>query len=254
VSVLLEIAVTTPDEAMAAVAAGADRLELGAGLELGGLTPSLGIFARVRELVDVPVWVLLRPRPGGFDYTAEELAAVRLDAEQFLARGADGIVFGALDAAGRVAIEPSRQLAELAGGRIAFHRAFDFLLQPLEAVEQLIELGFRRILTSGGGKTALEGKRVIAELIARAAGRLEILPGGGINAENVAQLVRETGCTQVHAAVRTKRADHSLRAQVELASTMGAPKANTTTTDPSLVAALRRELLAITTMTACQRK
>ena len=106
VRIALEIAVSTPDEAVAAERAGADRLELSAVLELGGLTPSLGLFTRVRELVKLPVWVLFRPRAGGFVYSAEEMEVVLRDAELFLAADADGLVFGALDENGCVAEEP----------------------------------------------------------------------------------------------------------------------------------------------------
>ena len=120
--VTLEIAVATPTEAVAAVRAGADRLELSAGLELGGLTPSLGIFTRIRELVTAPVFVLLRPRPGGFVYSTDEVEAVLRDAQDFLAAGADGLVFGALEENGRVAEEPCRPLAQMSRGRVVFHR------------------------------------------------------------------------------------------------------------------------------------
>jgi copper homeostasis protein len=250
VTVTLEIAVGTPDEAFTAVRAGADRLELSAGLELGGLTPSLGVFSRVKELVAAPVWVLLRPRPGGFVYTADEIESILRDAEVFLAAGADGLVFGALDRSGTIAEEPCRRLVKTARGRIAFHRAFDFTARPLEALKRLIALGFQRILTSGGATTARAGTATIAELIARAGERIEIMPGGGIRPENVAELIRATRCKQVHAAARTARVETGLSRNAELAHTMGAdPAGRVLATDAAVVADLRIELDRPTSLT-----
>lgn len=249
-TVTLEIAVGTPDEAVAAVRAGADRLELSAGLEVGGLTPSLGVFTRIRELVAVPVWVLLRPRPGGFVYTAYEIETILRDAEIFLAAGADGLVFGALDANGHIADEPCRRLMQRGQGRVAFHRAFDFVAKPHEALEQLIALDFQRILTSGGKKTARDGTPVLADLVARAGERIEIMPGGGVRPENVAELVRETRCKQVHAAARTSRVETGLSCNAELASLLGAdPDGRVLATDPAVVAGLRTELDRPTSLT-----
>lgn len=248
--VTLEIAVATPDEAMVAVQSGADRLELSAGLEVGGLTPSLGVFRRVKELVVVPVWVLLRSRAGGFVHGCHETESILRDAEIFLAAGADGLVFGALNAAGEVDEKTCRQLTAMAPGRAAFHRAFDFTNDPLDALDRLIALGFRRVLTSGGAVTARDGARRIAELVARARRRIEVLPGGGIRAENAAEILRITGCDQVHAAARSVQADPCLARNPLLATAMGSNCANLiSTTDANLVAALRSELDRPTSLT-----
>jgi copper homeostasis protein CutC len=250
VRVALEIAVATPDEAVLATRSGADRLELSAGLELGGLTPSLGVFRQVKKLVAVPIWVLLRPRAGGFIYDEHEAESILSDAETFLAAGADGLVFGALNAAGEVEETSCRRLAALAPGRATFHRAFDFTSDPLDALERLIALGFRRVLTSGGATAAHDGARRIAELIARARGRIEILPGAGIRADNVTDIVRITGCNQVHAAARSVQADPCFARNPMLATAMGAKCANlVSTTDANLVAALRSELDRPTSLT-----
>lgn len=220
--ITLEIAVSTPEEALAAVKAGADRLELSSGLELGGLTPSMGLFTRVRSLVTVPVYVLLRPRPGGFDYSGNEIEVVLHDAQEFLAAGADGMVFGAIGEDGRIPIESCQRVVERTRGRIVFHRAFDFTPNLFQALDQLISLGFERVLTSGARPSAVEGTHTIAEMIARAGGRIEVLPGGGIRAENVAELVRMTGCTQVHASASSREVDSSLLTNLALATAMGA--------------------------------
>lgn len=241
--IALEIAVSTPEEAIGAVRAGADRLELSAGLELGGLTPSLGVFERVRDRVDVPVWVLLRLRPGSFQYSEDELTAILRDAEYFIDAGADGLVFGALDARDRVPAQVCHRLIDVAGGRVAFHRAFDFAADPGSVLEQLVDLGFARVLTSGGEGRAVDGARRIAELIARAAGRIAIMPGGGVRPENVAELVRQTGCSEVHAAARSSIPDAGLARNPRLASSMGAGiDCAIFETDTTIVARIRREL------------
>lgn len=247
--ITLEIAVSTPDEALAVVKAGANRLELSSGLDVGGLTPSMGLFARVRSLVTVPVYVLLRPRPGGFSYSDDEMEVVLHDADEFLAAGADGVVFGALNEDGTVAVEACRHVVERSRGRIVFHRALDFTPNLPQALDQLIALGFERVLTSGGKTTAREGSAVLSDLMVRSAGRIEILPGGGIRPGHVAELVRATGCDQVHAAARGIRTDSSLQKNLALALAMGADHdGNRTTTDVERVAGLRAALDRLTSL------
>jgi copper homeostasis protein len=236
--VSLEIAVTTADEAVLAVAAGADRLELGAALEVGGVTPSPGTFLAVRGAVGVPVYVLLRPRPGGFVYTDAEFRTVLRDADWFRANGADGVVFGALTEAGGVHREQCRVVVGRAGGRCVFHRAFDFLPDPAAALEEVIGLGFERVLTSGGVATAVEGAAVIAALVRQAGGRIGILPGGGVRPGNVPGLVRTTGCDQVHASARGSVTEPSLAGNPALAEQMGGGMR----TDAAVVAGLRAAL------------
>jgi len=197
------VCVTTADEAVAAVAAGADRLELCSALEVGGVTPSLATFLDVRTEVSVPVAVLVRPRPGGFVYTRREFATLCRDADWFLAGGAEAVVCGALDDAGRLHREHCRDLVRLAGGRAVLHRAFDALADPLGGLAEAIDLGFGRLLTSGGARTASDGATTIRTLVRSADGRIEVLPGGGISPENVAELIRVTGCNQVHGSFRS---------------------------------------------------
>ena len=232
--ILLEVAVTSADEARVAEEAGADRLELCSALELGGVTPSLGTFLAVREAVAIPVYVLLRPRSGGFVYSLREWESLKRDAEWFASHGADGLVFGALTADGYVDDSRCAELLALSKGRAVFHRAFDFVPDRLAALEVLIGLGFERVLTSGGAATALEGKAEIASLVRAARGRIEILPGSGIRPHNVEELLRETGCTQVHASLRNT----VHRASGALARQMG----QQSTTDASLVRAMREAL------------
>lgn len=230
--------VTTVDEAVDAVAAGADRLELCAALEVGGVTPSPGTFLDVRAAVAVPVVVLVRPRPGGFVYSVCEWATVRRDADWFLARWADGIVGGALERSGGLHHDYCRELVHAAGGRAVLHRAFDFLPNLADGLSAAIDLGFARVLTSGGAFTAESGAGVIAELWRQASGRIEVLPGGGVTPANVARLIAATGCDQVHGSFRTPVTG---RRHV-LAERMG----DAATLDPYAVAAVRAELDRLT--------
>ena len=215
--VLIEICVASVDDALAAVSSGADRLELNSALSLGGLTPSNGLFAEVRRRVSVPLIAMVRPRPGGFDYSASDFDVMLHDARSFVAGGADGLTFGVLHPDGQIDVPRCRLLRELCGdGEAVLHRAFDVTPDPFAALETTISIGFSRVLTSGQAETALAGAEVIAELQRRAAGRIQVLPAGGINAHTVTTLMRVTGCDQVHASVRTTSLDPSVTAQTKV--------------------------------------
>ena len=197
-NLLLEIACGSIADARVA-ATGADRLELCAALEVGGLTPSIGAALEVDAAVAVPFVAMLRPRAGDFVCSVAELAVMERDAALLLEAGASGIVFGCLTQDGQVDVLACRRLIEVAGAaETVFHRAFDEARAPFEALETLADLGLTRILTSGGARTALEGVARIRALVDRAAGRIEMLPGGGIREHIVAAVVRQTGCDQVH--------------------------------------------------------
>jgi copper homeostasis protein len=215
--VLVEVAVASVEDAMTAQQARADRLELNAALGLGGLTPSLGTLIEVKATVFLPVLVMVRPRPAGFAYSAADFRVMQRDTDLALQHGADGIVLGILTEDGRVDAERCRLLVRQAGkAEVVFHRAFDVTPDPFAALEQLIDLGFRRLMTSGQEETAYNGAGRIAELIERAAGRIEILPAGGINRFTVADVVARTGCTQVHASLRSRREDRSVAARPQV--------------------------------------
>ena len=237
-SYTLEIAVSTPAEASLAVREGADRLELSCGLEVGGLTPSIGLFRAVRARVDAPVYVMLRPRAGGFAYRQSEFEIMCEDAEAFLAEGASGIVFAVLKDDGTIDDVRCQQLVERADGRAVFHRAFDFLSDPLAALDELIELGFERVLTSGGASTAETGTNRLAALVQQAGWQIEVLPAGNVRPHNVADLVRTTRCDQVHSAARVPADEPLLSAHPRLAKGLGAPGE----LDAQLVRGLRHEL------------
>lgn len=209
--ILLEVCVGTLADAQAAQAAGADRLELCGALELGGLTPSMGLVEQVLGEVDLPSMVMLRPRAGGFCYSQQEFDCLQLDAERALAAGAAGIVFGLLSPDARVDQSRVRRLVSIAAEQqTVFHRAFDFVADKPAALEQLIDLGVTRVLTSGGPPTAVAGAESLRQLIVAANGRIEILPAGGIQAADLAHLAAETGCQQVHVGAATGRFDASI--------------------------------------------
>ncbi len=212
-SVRLEVCVGSLEDAVAAQSAGADRVELCGALELGGLTPSIGLVEQVCREVALPVFVMLRPRAAGFAYSESEFRCMTIDAERVLNAGASGIVFGVLDTSGKIDERRIEMLATLAEAReTVFHRAFDGIREKEVALETLCRLGIGRVLTSGGPAAAVEGIPMLKRLVSQSAGRIEILPGGGIGAEDVSQLLSETGCSQLHVGASVGRVDPSLEA------------------------------------------
>ncbi len=210
-SIYIELCIGSAEDAVIAQNAGADRVELCSALMLGGLTPSSGTIAEVKATVDIPFVAMVRPRGAGFHYSDSDFNVMQRDADVALSQGADGIVFGILDGAGEIDIERCRQLVKIAAGRQAvFHRAFDVVPNPKIALEQLIDLGVTRVLTSGQEESAYNGAPLIRDLIEQAAGRIEILPGGGIDRFNLDDVVNRTGCGQIHIGVSTVRRDTSV--------------------------------------------
>lgn len=203
--VLVEVCVDTVDDAVAALAAGASRIELNSALALDGLTPTPGLLVETRRAVRAPLVVMARPRPGDFDYSDAEFRVLRRDVDYALEHRADGIAFGVLHDRGRIDIRRCRTVGrelERARRDAVFHRAFDAVNNMPEALERLIDLGVRRVMTSGGRLSAEAGAAVIARLREQAAGRIEILPAGGIRAANLPRLLARTGCDQIHSSVR----------------------------------------------------
>jgi copper homeostasis protein len=188
--ILVEAAVESLSAALAAAEGGAHRIELCADLSQGGVTPGGPLIRESLGMLTIPVYVLVRPRAGAFSYTAAEHRTMLKQIDQAKHAGAHGIVTGAAERLDEL-VAAARPLP------VTFHRAFDVHGD----LEEAIRLGFTRILTSGGAPTAPEGAKQIARYVAQAKGRITILPGGGINASNVARLVRETGVTEVHFSV-----------------------------------------------------
>jgi copper homeostasis protein len=197
--VLVEVAVDSVAGAQAAAANGADRLELCADLLEGGITPSLGLLCAVRVAVAIPVFAMVRPRGGDFCYDEGEFDAMRRDVAFLRAHGADGIVTGCLRPDGALDGERMAALRELAGSlALTCHRAFDLCADPVATLAELRRLGVDRVLTSGQAKGAPLGARRIAEFVASSGGSPVIMAGAGVRAENVAELVRVSGCREVH--------------------------------------------------------
>jgi copper homeostasis protein len=208
-SILIEVAAGTVDDAVAAREGGADRVELNGGLELGGLTPSVGTVRLVREAAGLPVIAMLRPRAGGFVYSPRELLTIQRDADLLVADGVAGVAFGFLNSDRTIDVHATRKLVRQLGGKVetVFHRAFDVTPDPLAALETLVDLGVTRVLTSGQARTAAAGAELIRKLVARARGRIEILPGSGITAVNVRSIVEQTGARQVHGSFSKTKQD-----------------------------------------------
>jgi copper homeostasis protein len=243
--VLLEVAVASLDDVIAAHENGADRVELNAALALGGLTPSLGLVEATHE-VAVEVIAMARPRPGGFRYTDAEFRVLLRDAERMLNAGADGVAFGVLTAEGRVDRKRCAEVVALARPKAAvFHRAFDVTPDPFEALEELIDLGIKRVMTSGQEATAIQGAPLIARLIEQAKGRIEILPAAGVKPINVLELVERTGCDQVHGSLRTTLVDRSTMARPAVHFGGAVPEDRYEATDPEAVREMRALLDAV---------
>jgi copper homeostasis protein len=200
---LIEAAGDSLSTALAAARAGADRLELCADLAVGGLTPPTDLLDEVKARVTIPVFVLIRSRPGDFIYGRIERAEMERAIDQACRLGADGLVLGALTPSGEIDAPALRRLVRRCGHRpVTFHRAFDALAPAarVAALSILARSGVRRVLTSGGAATAFDGRAAIAELVGRAPAGLGIVAAGGIRGESVVELVRATRVTEVHLA------------------------------------------------------
>lgn len=196
---ILEVCVARVVDAVMAMEAGANRLEINSAIELDGLTPSLGLCAESLASVNIPIVAMLRPHPLGFVYDPCDRKVILRDAERLLDAGVHGIAFGALLESGDLDLDLIRIVRRLAEGReLVVHRAFDRVARQIEALSALIDLGVDRVLTSGGARSAVEGLPRLRALQEAAAGRIEILPAGGITHRNALEILQQTGCFQVH--------------------------------------------------------
>ncbi len=197
--VTLEICANGPLSALAAAAGNADRIELCENLQSGGTTPSFGTIAVMQRLLSIPIHVLIRPRPGNFVCNPVEIAVMKNDIEACKHLGIKGVVFGILTPDGQVDEPACKTLIALARPMsMTFHRAFDECTDPFAALEQLIDLGFDRILTSGRTGQAMEHSDLLARLIEKAGDRIILMPGGGIRPGNARALIENTGATEIH--------------------------------------------------------
>ena len=203
---MLEVCCGSYYDALQAYAGGAKRIELNSALNLGGLTPTAAVLKLVKQ--DCPglkVVAMVRPRGAGFCYSAEDFKVMEEECGMLLAQGGDGIAFGCLNEDATLNLDQNERLTAMihaSGKEAVFHRAFDCCSNPFETMEALIRLGVDRVLTSGLKPTAFAGRGLIAKLQDRFGEQIEILPGSGINASNAAQLMAETGVTQIHSSCK----------------------------------------------------
>lgn len=198
---VLEICVDNFESAVAALNGGANRLELCTSLDSGGLTPSPGLLKQIQVINKdrIPIYCMLRCRPGGFIYNEAEIEIMVTDTKELKKFGADGFVFGALLENGDVDLKKCREIVKTAYPLpVTFHRAFDLCRNQGIQMESIIDLGFQRILTSGAKKTAVEGCDVIKKLMERAGRRIVIMPGSGIDRKNIKQIMEETDAREFH--------------------------------------------------------
>lgn len=204
---VLEICAGDLESVAAAAAGGADRVELCSALPLGGITPSEGFIREALAVEGLKCHVLIRPREGDFIYTPAETRAMIADIETAARCGAHGVVVGALLPDGSVDTEVCSRLVDRAkdlGLSVTFHRAFDLVTDYEEALETVIALGADRLLTSGLAATAAEGARAIGRLFSQAAGRISLIAASGVNSLNAAEILRVSGCREIHASARHK--------------------------------------------------
>ena len=209
--VLLEICVDSIESAVAAKEGGADRLEVCSSLTGGGTTPSFGLVKQCVEDIQLPVMMMIRPHEGGFVYRENDLKTMLADIEIAKSLEVFGVVFGALTKERQVHLAQCRRLLAAAHPlKTTFHRAFDIVADPIKSFDQIIGMGFDRLLTSGQEATAQEGIPLIRQLYDRAQYRIAILAGAGVHARNAPQIVDATGVCELHASASLLGSSQSL--------------------------------------------
>jgi copper homeostasis protein len=205
----MEVCANSVHSALAAQEGGAIRVELCDNLPEGGTTPSYAQIALAKKMLDIQVYPIIRPRGGDFLYTDLEFELMKEDISMCRSLGCGGVVIGILKADGNVDLTRCRELVNLAGPMgVTFHRAFDMSSNLFEALEDIIELGCERILSSGGEASALQGAEVLAALINQAGHRISIMPGAGISTLNVSEIIRMTDAKEFHASARKAVKSH----------------------------------------------
>lgn len=242
---VFELCAQTPEACLAARLGGADRVEICTNIQVAGLTPDRALVEEAIDQSGLPVHVLLRPNPDTFVYSRETFTAVSDSLRMAKAVGAAGVCLGFLNPDRTIALDPTRELVAMAGAMaVTFHRAFDETPNLEEALEAVIDAGCDRVLTSGGAANVLDGAPVLAQLIARARGRIEIAAGGGLTLENARRVARVSGAKHYHGSLqRSSETQPSLAHNIQtmirlLADTQAEPHAT-----PNLQAApfLRHE-------------
>lgn len=207
----IEVCIDNLESLHLAIEGGANRIELCSSLALGGLTPSFGMMKQAAKLSTVPVYAMIRPRQGDFLYDDDDVESMLYDIDAAAEAGLQGIVFGILTAEGNIDIRKCARIvnhAKLNGLGVTFHRAIDQCHDHRQALENIIELGCERVLTSGLASNALAGVDVIAEMVQVADGRLSIMAGAGVSSDNVEAIVTQARVKEVHLSGKSTRASH----------------------------------------------
>jgi len=238
---IFEVCVDSAEAAVAAQEGGADRVELCSDLLEGGLTPSHGTLAVARRRLRIGIMAMVRPRGGDFCYSDTEFAVMREDLQEAKRLGADGVVFGLLNPDGSIDRDRTAELIALARPLpVTFHRAFDVTRDPFEALDTLIGLGIERVLTSGQEPSVLEGLDLITALVRRAAGRIIVMPGGGITERTIGRIAPACGATEFHFATLEPREGRMAfrNPRVFMGGTLRPPEYSQDVTRPESVAAI----------------
>jgi len=200
--ITLEICVEDAQGVAAAISAGADRIELCSALDVGGLTPSAGLM-QLAQSAPIPVYAMIRPRAGSFCFDSADAQIMLADIDRTREAGLAGVVLGASLADGHLDTALLRRLIARAKGLgLTLHRVFDLVPEPLQALDEAVELGFERILTSGGERQAMQALPRLTQLVDHSRGRISIMPGSGVNAGNADAIIAATGAHEIHASCR----------------------------------------------------
>lgn len=201
---ILEICADSVESAVAAERGGAQRVELCSDLLEGGITPSAGLISQVRRRVSLDLFVMIRPRGGDFAYSNEEFEVMREDIRQAQKLGADGVVLGILDEHARVDVRRTRELVELARPLpVTFHRAIDMTADADSALDDVMQTGVVRVLTSGGAPNVMQGLPRAAAMVQAARDRIAVMVGGGLSVQVLARVAENTGAAEFHASLRS---------------------------------------------------
>ncbi len=202
-NITVELCVGGIDDVALAASRSVDRIELNCGMAVGGLTPTSALSTTAREIFPGPIIAMVRPREGGFVYSDAEFRMMLREGERLLENEIDGLASGFLTQSNQIDVARCAEFRRaFPNPPLVFHKAFDFVSDRKTALQQLVDCGFNRILTSGGAKSASEGAAELSNLQQLAGDQIEILPGGGVRADNVASLIRATGILRVHSAAR----------------------------------------------------
>lgn len=247
----LEICIGSLEDGIVSSENGADRLELNSALEMGGLTPSIGVLEELIQAVEIPVLCMVRPRTSGFLYEALEIRTMIRDAERFLEAGAAGIVVGFLEPESApnsapnqaVDIQKCQMFRQVSRGKeLVFHRAIDWVTDPQTEISKLVDIGVDRILTSGQQPRAIDGAGNLRTWIEKFP-EIEFLPASGIKPANVGEILAQTSCQQIHAGLRTEDKDDSVPIGHSVRFKEGDQKEEAfSKTDPFLVRQMRDEI------------